>query len=323
MVLIIETIVKVLKACVSPMALFILSLTILFVYIFKAGTNYLNIKKIFKDYISIFSDARKHLWLFWGVPVLLSTALVQVTVLTSELAEHLSVFLSILISAFFAMLSILVSKDTSKQTGKLYEQVLKETASTVLLEIVLCMMSLIISLAIIFLPDSIKCWAQIIISIRIADKYFFDNAELLLPSIKDAAGGLLEDGVNAWLTQIYNLTPKTHKDRGVARSGYDAKELNGALREKMNVISGIHKETCVDCGALLSKGKEGFDFSLFDEEYNIVKLRNAFVGNPGRYDGEEILKTINKRVFKPSGDTYSKCEWREEIASLGGTLGRC
>ena len=34
--LIIETIVKVLKACVSPMALFILSLTILFVYIFKA-----------------------------------------------------------------------------------------------------------------------------------------------------------------------------------------------------------------------------------------------------------------------------------------------
>ena len=37
MVLIIDTIVKVLKACVSPMALFILSLTILFVYIFKAG----------------------------------------------------------------------------------------------------------------------------------------------------------------------------------------------------------------------------------------------------------------------------------------------
>lgn len=98
------------------------------------------------------------------------------------------------------------------------------------------------------------------VRLRIADKYFFDNAELLLPSIKDAAGGLLEDGVNAWLTQIYNLTPKTHKDRGVARSGYDAKELNGALREKMNVISGIHKETCVDCGALLSKGKEGFDF---------------------------------------------------------------
>lgn len=109
MVLIIETIVEVLKACVSPVALFILALMILIVFIFKAGTNYLNIKKIFKDYISIFSNARKHLWLFWGVPVLLSAALVQVTALTSELAEHLSVFLSILISAFFAMLSILVS----------------------------------------------------------------------------------------------------------------------------------------------------------------------------------------------------------------------
>ena len=88
------------------------------------------------------------------MPVLLSAALVQVTALTSELAEHLSVFLS-----------ILVSKDTSKQTGKLYEQVLKETASTVLLEIVLCMMALIISLAIIFLSDSIKYGVQIIISV--------------------------------------------------------------------------------------------------------------------------------------------------------------
>lgn len=56
--MIIETIVEVLKACVSPVALFILALMILIVYIFKAGTNYLNIKKIFKDYISIFSNAR-------------------------------------------------------------------------------------------------------------------------------------------------------------------------------------------------------------------------------------------------------------------------
>ena len=107
----IETISKILKACVSPMVLFILALTILLVYVFKAGTNYLNIGKIFKDYISIFSDAKKHLWIFWGVPVLLSGALIQVTVLTSELAEHLTVFLSILVSAFFAMLSILISKD--------------------------------------------------------------------------------------------------------------------------------------------------------------------------------------------------------------------
>ena len=35
--MIIETIVEVLKACVSPVALFILALMILIVYIFKAG----------------------------------------------------------------------------------------------------------------------------------------------------------------------------------------------------------------------------------------------------------------------------------------------
>lgn len=163
--LIIETISKVLKMCVSPVVLFILALVILVVYIFKAGTNYLNIGKIFKDYISMFSGAKKQLLIFGGVPVLLSGALVQITVLTSGLSEHLSVFLSILISAFFAMLSILVSKDTSRHTSQLYERVLKETASTVLLEIVLCILSLVISLSIIFFDNSIEQWIWIIISV--------------------------------------------------------------------------------------------------------------------------------------------------------------
>lgn len=163
--LIMENVLKISKVCVSPIVLFILALIILLVYVFKAGTNYLNIGKIFKDYISIFSDAKKHLWIFWGVPVLLSGALVQVTVLTSGLAENLCVFLSILVSAFFAMLSILVSKDATKQVSKLYEQVLKETASTVLLEIVLCMVSLVISLSIIFLGASMTQWVQVVISL--------------------------------------------------------------------------------------------------------------------------------------------------------------
>ena len=40
--MIIETIVEVLKACVSPVALFILALMILIVYIFKAGNKYID-----------------------------------------------------------------------------------------------------------------------------------------------------------------------------------------------------------------------------------------------------------------------------------------
>ena len=167
--LIIESASKILRTCVSPVVLFILAIVILLIYIFKAGTNYLNIGKIFKDYISIFSNAKSHLLIFWGVPLLLSGSLIQVTVLTSELAEHLIVFLSILISAFFAMLSILVSKDVSKQAKKLYEQVLKETASVVLLEIILCMVSLVISLSIVFLNNGIGKW--FIVSVSLVDYY--------------------------------------------------------------------------------------------------------------------------------------------------------
>ena len=61
----------------------------------------------------------------------------------------------------------------------------------------------------------------------------------------------------------------------------------------MTVISGIHKETHVEYGAILTTGKKGFDFSLFDEEYNTIKLRNSFVGNPGRYNGHDLLRLLN------------------------------
>ena len=74
-------------------------------------------------------------------------------------------FLTLKQSLNVCRVSILVSKDATKQASKLYEQVLKETASTVLLEIVLCMVSLIISLSIIFLDASMTQWVQVIISL--------------------------------------------------------------------------------------------------------------------------------------------------------------
>ena len=103
------------------------------------------------------------------------------------------------------------------------------------------------------------------VKIKIASEYFFNNADLLLPAIKDASGELLKDGITTWLTQSYELTPKDHTEDGVTRSGYNAAELNSVLREKMTVISGIHKETHVEYGAILTTGKKVFDFSLFDE----------------------------------------------------------
>ena len=160
------------------------------------------------------------------------------------------------------------------------------------------------------------------VKIKIASEYFFNNADLLLPAIKDASGNLLKDGITTWLTQSYELTPKDHTEDGVTRSGYNAAELNSVLREKMTVISGIHKETHVEYGAILTTGKKGFDFSLFDEEYNTIKIRNSFVGNPGRYNGETPLLALNKKVLKADGSTFSrKRDWKDKLDSLGGVPG--
>ena len=139
------------KLLISPLFLFSLALIIVISYVCRGGTNFLNISKVFKDYFDVFRDAKSHVMIFWGVPVLLSAATTQVVMIDRSLAETLIIFLSILISAFFAMLSILTDKQTNKESSTLYTSVLKETSSTVLFEIVLCIIALLISLCIIFL----------------------------------------------------------------------------------------------------------------------------------------------------------------------------
>ena len=136
---------EILKIATSPIFLSISAFAILIMYILISNSNFLDIRKVFKDYLSIFKDAKKHLFVFWGVPILLAIAVVQVTDVAGKSADSIIVFLSILISAFFATLSILISKQTD-QSSELYKQVLKETASLVLLEIVLCIVALIISM---------------------------------------------------------------------------------------------------------------------------------------------------------------------------------
>ncbi len=160
------------------------------------------------------------------------------------------------------------------------------------------------------------------VKLKISENYFFDNAELLLPALKSSTGTLIEGEIRHWLTQTYDLTPKNHTDKGVTRIGYNADELNKALRKKMSTIPGIHNETCVAWNALISKGKEGFDFSVFDEEYNIIKLRNSFVGDPGRFGGEKQLESIGKYVISSSGTLFKKQrDWKAKLAMLGGKPG--
>lgn len=89
----------------------------------------------------------------------------------------------------------------------------------------------------------------------------------------------------------------------------------------MKVISGIHGELYVENGSFIKDGKKGFDFAVFDEEYNIVKHRNSYIGNPGIYNGEELLLNNYKKIILPNDEKINKRGWKNKIIELGGKTG--
>ena len=142
---------------------------------------------------------------------------------------------------------------------------------------------------------------------------FFNNGDLLLPILTDKGGASIEAGVKAWLERDYALAPKTRK-KG---TGIGATQLNEVLRNEMKSnISGIHGETHVEDGAFFHSGIEGFDFSLYDEDHNWVRIRNNYIGDPGRFDGKTKLLAINKRVG------MNKRDWAKKVSALGGSDGQ-
>lgn len=155
----------ILKTVTSPIALFILSAIIIVVYSLRAKTNFYNVKKVFSDYLRIFSRAKSHLLFFWGVPALMAFALVQVTPITTAIANNLLVFLSILIAGFFSMLSILVTQQGNNTNKPAYKTVLIESATIVLLEVILCISALIIILAILTLESYFAFWILFLFSL--------------------------------------------------------------------------------------------------------------------------------------------------------------
>lgn len=138
---------KLLGYVLSPIFLFVLALVILVVYVLCAKSNFFNLKRILTDYKATFSGAERHLLIFWGVPALLAGSLVQVALIKEDIADNILVFLSILIAGFFSILAILVTQQGFSNKSPLYKQVLDESATIVLLEIILCIFALIITIA--------------------------------------------------------------------------------------------------------------------------------------------------------------------------------
>lgn len=149
---------------------------------------------------------------------------------------------------------------------------------------------------------------------QISNEFFFHNGDLLLKSISIKNGVTLQKAINAWLNNDYVFEDSLHKD---GRKGFTADSVNKQLRAKMkDCVPGIHGESFIEYGSIISVSKKGFDFCIYDEEYYTTKLRNSFIGYPGRYKGLDELKCFYTKIKKNNDVFYTKDEWKKKIQEI-------
>ena len=134
-------------------------------------------------------------------------------------------------------------------------------------------------------------------TLKIKDERYFNNGNLILPFLKDEGNHPLGEKIKEWLQSKYDLTELVRKNK----HGVKAEALNKALRAKLE-IEGAHKETHVLYNGFSHKGKEGFDFSFYDKDYNTACIRNYFVGERGCYNGGKRLDGLGQVVTETGFD---------------------
>lgn len=157
------------------------------------------------------------------------------------------------------------------------------------------------------------------VTFNIGKEYFFNNGELIIPHIADKSGVNLKIGITNWLCQNYTFADTTHKSKQRGSwSGFNADEINKELRKTITSISGIHGETHIEYGGLLHSAKKGFDFSLYDEDCNYIKIRNACIGHPGMYNGDKTLDSLYKKLREKTDDKkrMKKKDWLYILSTI-------
>lgn len=138
---------------ISPALLIVLSGLILFISGIRENNNFFDVRNIFKEQFSLFESCKEQLVVFYLVPAFLSLAITQIKSIDMTIINNLNIVLAIFTSMLFAMLSIISSYKNG--TNKTYNKVLRETFNSIIFEIVLCIITLIVSFVYLFM-DGVK-----------------------------------------------------------------------------------------------------------------------------------------------------------------------
>ncbi len=140
---------------------------------------------------------------------------------------------------------------------------------------------------------------------EICDEKFFNNGKIILNSLPD-----IDRRIRAALSQEEIISITRRKPKGKPEyDGIDAKSLNKALRRCIN-NGPIKGETHVKNGVFFHKTKEGFDFSVYDDDYNMSRLYNYYQGAVGVLDGDKKIIDLYKKMG------CKKKEWKGKINAI-------
>lgn len=142
--------------------------------------------------------------------------------------------------------------------------------------------------------ESLEKWTNTTSShIYIAQQKFHRNAELFLenyPNFKNS----LESCLNK---EFFGLCYSIRNKKGVKSQGITANSLNKELRDSLKQIDSLKFEVESKNGVLFDSDKTGgFDFALFDENFNLMNFYNHCLGKNAHIHGiEEWMAELDKR----------------------------
>lgn len=130
-----------LKTLFSYKILLPIGIILVVFYLIQRNNNFIRIKGIFKQYISIFEKSFFQISFFFGVPIFFALSFVQLSETEQSTFDTMYVVVSILITMFFSVLTMLTGDNSNR--SETYKKVLNETINCILFEIVVSILILV------------------------------------------------------------------------------------------------------------------------------------------------------------------------------------
>lgn len=147
------------------------------------------------------------------------------------------------------------------------------------------------------------------VKFKISNEKFFNNGKIILNAIPE-----VREAIRRAFSQEEIVSTTRRKPKGKPEyDGIDAASLNKALRRCLS-LEAINGETHVKNGVFFHTTKEGFDFSVYDEKYNMARLYNYYLGTVGILNGDSKIIDLYRKVG------YKKKEWKGKIAEISSKV---